>query len=256
MRLTLCVLSAIWVALGGQAAHADIGDDRILAARDAAGRGDIARLGALVAAPSAHVLEPYVTYWWLAARNARPSEPIPTDDVRVFLVRNEGSWLAEKLRGEWLKRLGKEGQWPLFNSEYERLQAPDQELQCYAIQAAGPASGVALQAFERQWLAIIDMPDACWPAARQLVDVGRLKADDIWARFRRQIEAKRLTGASLTASLLPIGQAPDASQLARAYGDPVKFLVSPAARNTASRSARETTLAALAQMARAGDVGV
>ncbi|MFA9441341.1 transglycosylase SLT domain-containing protein [Uliginosibacterium sp. sgz301328] len=256
MKSKLCAAVVASVLLAGQAAQADIGDDRITAARDAASKGDIARLATLAAAPSAHVLEPYVTYWWLAARNARATEPIPTDDVRVFLARNEGTWLAEKLRTEWLKRLGKEGQWALFNTEYERVAVPDQELQCYAIQGNGPSAATALQVFSQQWLAIVDMPDSCWPAARQLVSAGQLQAEDIWARFRRQIEAKRLTGAGMTAALLPVGQAPDSTQLSRAYGDPVKFLISPAARNTSTRASRETTIAALTQLARSGDVSV
>ena len=61
------IAAVLWAVL---AAQADTGDERILAARDAARSGDRARLAAY-AAPAGHVLDPYPEYWWLSAQVAR-----------------------------------------------------------------------------------------------------------------------------------------------------------------------------------------
>ncbi|HEX5127865.1 MAG TPA: transglycosylase SLT domain-containing protein [Rhodocyclaceae bacterium] len=250
MGLRLCAVLMAVLCLTGQVARADAGDDRILATRDAAARGDTARLAGMAATPSNHVLEPYVSYWLLSARITRLTESLPTQDIRDFLHQNEGSLLAEQLRSEWLKRIGHEEQWSVFNDEYAKLIQPDQELQCYAILGHSAAASAASLALESQWTNLVDLPDACQGPMQDLIASGRIKTDDIWMRFRRQIEAARLSGARVTASWLDKDKAPSSTLLNRAYGDPAHFLLSTAARNTSSRTAREITLAALTRLAR------
>ena len=164
MKYKLCASLLTLFGLG--AALADPGDERILAAREAATRGDAQRLAALAAGSSEHVLEPYVQYWPLSARIARISEPAPTDAISDFLRRNAGTWLAEKLRGEWVKRLAYEKRWGAFEAEYGLLLQPDQEAQCWAAQSGGNYAADANRALEGAWLTLMDTPAACGrPAA-------------------------------------------------------------------------------------------
>lgn len=249
MKFRLCAALAVLFWLVGPAG-ADFGDERILAARDAASRGDSQRLSTLAANHSDHVLEPYVQYWLLASRIARTSEPAPVEAITEFLHRNNNSWLAEKLRQEWSKRLARENNWPQFEAEYLMLAQPDQDLQCSAVLAGGNTGIDAQRALEAQWLTLMDTPESCSRVFHSLVRAGRFSAEDIWQRFRRQVETKRFTGARQTLDWLPDGQEPASAALSMALENPARYLSSPAGRAPVGRPGRELAMAALARLAR------
>ena len=73
-------------------------DDRFLAARDAVKAGDRAKFERIAPELQDHDLQPYVDYWRLSLdlSNADPAS------VKSFLKRNDGSYIAERLRGDWL----------------------------------------------------------------------------------------------------------------------------------------------------------
>ncbi len=224
----------------------DLADRRILTARDAATRGDAARLEQLLATPSTHPLEPYIGYWLHAARLARGLDATQLQAMRAWLDTNEGSYLAERLRSDWLKRIGREGPWSAFNEEYAKLQQPDIELQCFAIRAGNLTAATALQALDAQWLSLMDTPESCMAPLQSLLESGRRSRDDGDWRLRRLVEANRLTGARQMLPLLD--DAPDAISLGRVFENPDRYLASAAAQNGSSRGARELVLAALARM--------
>src|SRR5512134_731975 len=118
---------ALLVAVGAQAAALD---DEFLAAREAFRAGNAARLEKHAARLKGHLLEPYVDYWQLALRLERA----PAGTVRAFLAANRDGPLAERLRHEWLKVLGRRGDWELFNAELPLLTGDDIEITCYALQ--------------------------------------------------------------------------------------------------------------------------
>lgn len=248
MRWSLCATLALlcWLAVP---AWGQSGDERILAAREAASRGDTARLAQMMMTPSDHVLEPYVTYWWLATRIARQSEVVAPGDVHDFLRANEGSWLAEKLRADWLKRLARDSQWATFSDEYPRLAQPDQELQCDRLQATSLGDPALLSALQAQWLTLLDAPDACLTVMQAMVASGRMSDDDVLWRARRLIETRRLTAARNTLAWAR-NEVVDSPALSAAFDNPIRFLAGPARRNTGSAAAREAILAAVARLAR------
>ncbi|WP_018608553.1 lytic transglycosylase domain-containing protein [Uliginosibacterium gangwonense] len=249
MKFRLCAALAALLWLTGPV-RADSGDERILAARDAASRGDTQRLSALASTTTDHALEPYLQYWILSARVARTSDAVPVDTINDFLQRNNNSWLAEKLRQEWLKRLAREGNWPQFEAEYLMLAQPDQDLQCNAIIGGGAAAIDAQRALEAQWLTLVDTPDSCAQVFRTLVSNGRFSTEDVWQRFRRQVEAKRHTGARQTLGWLPDEQAPSTAALTLALENPVRYLATAAAQSPAGRPGRELGMAAVTRLAR------
>lgn len=239
---------AVLLVLAGIAgvASADPGDERILTARDAASRGDVARLATLAATPSAHVLEPYVQYWLLSARIARLTDPVDQQAISSFLSANTGSYLAERLRGEWVRRLGFEKRWPDFNANYGLLQQADQAAQCYAIQSGGLGSEAARSALLAQWQTLLDVPASCESPLQNLVLDGKVSPEEIWQRFRRLVEGKRFGAARNALAWLGEGQAPAA--LSTALENPARFLAST--RSSASRTDRELILAAITRLAR------
>jgi soluble lytic murein transglycosylase len=248
MKYSLCAALLALGLLG--VARAEPGDERILAARDAASRGDTQRLTVLAASPSDHVLEPYVQYWLLSARIARLSDPAPAEAISDFLRRNAGSVLAERLRTEWVKRLAYEKRWPQFEAEYGLLVQPDQEAQCWAAQSGGSFAAQTSRSLENVWLTLMDTSAACDAPLAGLVASGRKSGEDVWQRFRRLVEAKRFSPAKEVVSWLPEAQTPNPGAVATALDNPTRYLSSPLVHNLAGRAGREMVLAAITRLAR------
>ena len=110
-------LAALAGACIASAIQAQPSDLDFAAARDAYRAGDLARLERLAPTLKDHLLEPYVEYWRLRLKLDDADPAI----VRAFLARYAELPLAERLRGEWLKSLGKRGAWDLFAAEYPAL---------------------------------------------------------------------------------------------------------------------------------------
>src|SRR5574340_340338 len=76
-------------------------------------------------------LEVYASYYRLRLGLENAS----TSAVKDFLSQPEDTPMIDRLRGEWLKLLGKKQQWDLFDAEYPHLLNEDAELTCYALQS-------------------------------------------------------------------------------------------------------------------------
>jgi soluble lytic murein transglycosylase len=245
MKRLLCALA---LAATVPALHAAASaDERVLAAKDAVQRGDRAKLAKQLEAVRGHELEPYVEYWLLRLR----LEEAGRDELRDFLARQSGSYLADKLRGEWLKVLGKRREWDAFDAEYPPLVQNDQEITCYALQNRLRLADLgALEEARPLWFAAADLPEACIPLMEQLIADKRLTVDDIWERLRRLLEAKKLGAAKLTAAYLPASQAPSAKTLDAIADKPMRHLAMLPSGFAASRQGREMALFAVQRTAR------
>ena len=241
------VLAAVlWMAMP---AGGDPGDERILLAKDAARTGDRHRL-ALNAPPTGHILDPYPEYWALSNQLARTGD-VDFERIRDFLQRNAGSWAAEKLRSEWLRNLGKRGEFGPLLAEYPKLEQPEQDIKCYHYQARLYSGDPALLEEVRPlWFSLVDTPASCIPVLQALVSEGLISPDETWGRVRRLMEAKRNTGARAVANWLPPDQQPAPSDLDKAAANPSTWLDRMPANFAASRQGRELALVALARLAR------
>ncbi|MBL0283177.1 MAG: lytic transglycosylase domain-containing protein [Zoogloea sp.] len=241
------VLAAVlWMAMP---AGGDPGDERILLAKDAARTGDRNRL-ALNAPPTGHVLDPYPEYWALSNQLARAGD-VDFERIRDFLQRNAGSWAAEKLRSEWLRNLGKRGEFGPLLAEYPKLEQPEQDIKCYHYQARLYSGDPALLEEVRPlWFSLVDTPASCIPVLQALVSEGLISPDETWGRVRRLMEAKRNAGARAVANWLPADQQPAPSDLDKAAANPSTWLDRMPANFAASRQGRELVLVALARLAR------
>jgi len=246
-RLLFALLCVPALAFAAPAPLAVNSDDPVLIAREAAQRGDRAKLAKQIAALRGNVLQPYAEYWLLRLR----LEEAGNDEIRDFLASQSGSYLADKLRGEWLKSLGRRQAWDVFAQEYPQLVQPDQELSCYALQSRLRLSDTgALDEAQPLWFAAAELPDACLPLMEKLIASKRLKVDDIWERLRRLLEDKKLAAAKVTAAYLPADQAPSPKTLDAIADKPLSYLVLLPANFAASRHDREMALFAIQRMAR------
>ena len=221
-------------------------EDSFLAAREAVRLGDEAKLERLGADLQGHDLQPYLDYWRLFVRLSS-ADPVA---VQAFLTRHDQSYLANKLRGEWLKQLGKNQQWAAFDAEYPAVQQPDQTLLCYALQRRlARQDAAALNEAMPLWLSLTEPPSACDPVLEALILEKRVHANDVWARIRRQVEANRNKAARVSMNYLPASQTPSAALSTAALENSLSWLSKRSA-NNGTRMERELTALAIARIAR------
>lgn len=243
----LAWLFAPWLALAGQTCLADDAETRLLAARDAYRAGEQVKLAKLVDSLRGHEFGPWAEYWQIRLR----LEANASDGVSDFLRRENGSFLAERLRSDWLKQLGKQQDWSVFEREYPRLVQPDNEVICYDWQArlSMQRDVTALDEARSLWFNGTDLPDSCLPVMDRLVADGRLGVDDIWQRIRRLSEARKPGALRQALKSLPTGDAPDAKSIDTATDNPARFLAKLPAGFWNRRPAREVALLAVQRMA-------
>ena len=244
-------LVPILLCVACTAAAGSNGDERILAAREAARVNDKAKLAQLAASGGGHPLDSYVEYWSLKAQ----LETLDAATLLDFLKRNDGAYLGERLRGEWLKDLGKQRNWSLFEQHYSALADPDQELKCYALHGRhlGGDKQAASQA-KALWLSA-DLPDACHQLMLALIAEGRVSSDEAWERLRRLGEGKRLSAAKAVASWLPPAEQPDSRSLEIAVNNPAGYLDRLPKNFSINRAGRELAAIAIARLARSDAAG-
>jgi soluble lytic murein transglycosylase len=216
-------------------------DGVFLAARDAFRAGDRNKLERAAAQIGNHELAPYVENYQLRLGMDQGDSLA----MRSFLARHEGSYVAERLRADWIRWLGKRGLWVEIVPEYPGLLAPEVDVTCWSQQARiATGDRTALDEAQPSWLAMPEPPEACRGVLEALVRDGRITVDDVWARARRQFEAGKTGPAKATLGALPMPEAVDGRALDQLIASPMAYLVKQPGNWDATRSGRE--LAALA----------
>jgi soluble lytic murein transglycosylase len=220
-------------------------DAALLAARDAFEAGNRSKLAMVAPQLEGHVLAPYVEYWQLFFRLPAAR----AEEVRDYLSRYPDSALAEQLRTDWLKVLGKSGRWELFHEEYPALSADDPDVTCYALLSRwkrGDES--ALDQFGAFWRAPRELPEGCLLLARALSKSGNLGSREAWARFRGLVDAGLIGSAKRSLEFVPRGEAIEPRRLTAVVRAPAKFFKGPQP-DLARVPDRELVIAALSLMA-------
>lgn len=243
--LTVAACSLPLPVAAAAAANTAALDEAFLAAREAARSGDSKRLDQIAPRFQGHLLEPYVQYWRLKIRfEARDPE-----EIRRYIATNRDTPLSDYVRRDWLKVLGKNGEWEPFNAELPALVNDDTEIICYALQARTRVDNQALREARPLWFVARDLPESCNPLFEALLGAQQLSVEDIWTRVRLALEAGQVGLASRVAAWLPKGQAPDARALAAISGNPSAYLNNFRS-DLKTRGARETTMFAVYRLGR------
>lgn len=239
------ILAAL-LAFFGMSVSAASQDEDFLAAREAFRTGDARKLDLYGQRLKGYILEPYVTYWQLRMR----LEDADPADVRAFIGANRDSPLSERLRGEWLKLLGRKQQWDLFDAEFSQLARQDIEITCYSLQSRLRAAATeALAAARALWFVGRDSPESCSPLFTSLVAGKQLTADDVWMRIRLALEAGQVGLARRAADFLPRAQEPDHRLLGSIATNPRGYLEKKKL-DFKTRAGREATMFAVHRLAR------
>lgn len=254
MRNTLCHVSLIVAACLLPAAlpaatEPAAGAERVLAAREALRKGDRGTLERLAALPETHPVHLYTRYYLLQNTLTR-SEPPAAAEMRDFLASAQGSYLAERLRGDWLRRMARDNDWAGFAALYAELENPDAELRCQAwtarLSLGDPA---ALDEAAAEWESAAER-DACAMPVQLAATQGKIGVERIWWRIRRQIDSRSPQEALGSLSLLPPDSAPERADLDQAIRSPAPWLDRLPPNFAITRAGRELALGALARLAR------
>ena len=240
----------VWLLIAAAAASAPAAfgatDDDFLAAREAFRVGDARKLDVHARRLQGYVLEPYVAYWQLRLR----LEDAPPAEIRRFIVTYADTLLASRVLNDWLRQLGRNGQWDLFDVEYPRYAGEDLDIVCYAIQSkARTGEREALLEARSLWLVPKELPDNCTPLFNVLAQDGRLTQEDIWTRIRSALESGQVGNAVRAGLYLPAGQQPDARTLTLVSGNPAGYLEKQQF-DLRTRAGRETVMFAVYRLAR------
>ena len=203
--------------------------------------GEMSRISAALPKVRGHILESYVEYWALrlAIDGARAEE------IESFLQRHKSSAIADRLRVDWLKQLGKSERWDEFTRIGEGVETDDAEIGCYRATLATRRGDAPNALPPGIWAE--RLTEACAQAFAALAERRRISAEESVWRLRSAAEGATFLAAQRVAGSLPESARPNDELLRRAFSAPEQVLK---VGNGLSRAQREAALFALARAAR------
>ena len=217
----ISVLPALTLALAVMPASAKDADFHLLGTFDAYRAGDPIKLARHAQKIEGHVLTPWVEYWRISLK----LEDATNSEAREFFSKYSNTYVAERLRGDWLKVLGKRADWKEFERELADYARDDLEIRCYAwLSRAARGDESALAEAEEMWLSPAELPEGCEKLATLLWERNRIQVADVWRRVRKLFEEGQITAAKVTLGYLPKAEAPDERMLAEAARQPKRLL--------------------------------
>jgi soluble lytic murein transglycosylase len=239
------LLAPLVLAAAASAAPA-ANDDAVLGAYDAYRAGDALKFARFAKKLDGHLLDPWIDYWRVAMR----LEDTPTKEVHAFLEEHNNTYVAEVLRGDWLKVLGKRGDWVEFERQLVLYPRDDLEVRCYAgLMAAQRGEETKLADAEWMWLEPQELPEGCARLTQFLLDEERVTVTDVWRRVRLLFARGQITAAKTALGYLEKADSPDERMLAEAARQP-KRLLDRLPKNLERRPVREVVVLALLRYAR------
>jgi soluble lytic murein transglycosylase len=240
------LMLACLLALPASAGEA--GNAAFAAAYDAFAKNDRLRLERAVAALANHPLAGWGEYFRLSQRLENGTD----DGVAEFLAVREGSYLAEKMRGEWLGWLAGREAWEAARAQFALLSRPDAAARCHGLHARERLGEAGVAEDARALLAAeAPLADPCLAPLERMAANGTLPVEVLWERLRRQLAVGRLKEARAIAGWLPAGEAPAWQRVTAVAEHPARHLAKLPARFADSRGERELAMFAILRMARA-----
>ena len=229
-------------------------DQDFIAARKAFQAGDSKLLAMNFSNIKGHILESYVDYYQLqlSLDKAKLDKKIEIDIARIrdFLVRYQGSLLADKIRSEWLKILGETEQWELFAKEFPALIKEDSEISCYSLrQRFYISDNDVLNDALSLWLHRKDLPESCITLFDYLVAIKILTEEDVWKRIRIVLETGRIDVIKKSNQYLSKKYALNERRLNAANKNPLRYL-GKYGQKIKTRADREVALFAMLRLLR------
>lgn len=244
---------SLLIALGvtcilASSAYAASGDDEFLQARAAYDKKNAIALSEYVQQlqNQNYILAPYADYWLMLLN----LEDADNQTVTDFINHYNDYPFADRMRGEYLKKLAKSQDWENFAGEVSHYQLEDSAVACYAAESSailGDAS--VLEGAKSLWMQSKEQAANCANLYDRMQAAGVLSEDDIFRRLRLALEDSRI---ALAKSIIKRSKTFVASQhplIDKAYSSPSKVLDKKMI-SFKTRLGRELNLFALSRLAK------
>src|SRR3954469_14183342 len=251
-RLRNLAVAVFALVAGSAAAAAPTRDEALLAAYDAYRAGDALKFArATRSLDDSAPLAPWMDYWRLAMR----LDDATNAEARAFFDAHPRTYVAELLRGDWLKVLGRRGDWPEFERELALYPREDADVRCYAwVMRAQRGDETAYDEARSAGLEPGELPEGCGRLADLMFGDGRLTVGDVWDRVRVLFERGQIAAAKTTLGYLSKHDTPEERLLTEAARQP-KRLLERLPRSVESRPLREVVVLAVLRFARSDPSG-
>lgn len=182
-------LAAVWISTS--TAYAASGDAEFLQARVAYDKKNAIALSEYVQQLQSqnYILAPYADYWLMLLNLEEADNQTVTDFINHY-----GDYpFADRLRGEYLKKLAKLQDWENFAAEVSHYQLEDSAVACYAAESSavlGDAS--VLEGAKSLWMQPKEQAANCANLYDRMQTAGVLSEDDIFERLRLALEDSRI----------------------------------------------------------------
>jgi len=229
-------------------ASAEIADSVLLKAREAYEKENADELAKYVVKLESNndLLAPYAKYWQMRLTIDE------TDNQKIsdFIANHNQYAFAERLRIEYLKKLGKQQNWVNFDKEYINYQSENTSVACYAAEAyAAKPMTSSLMFAKPLWLSAKERPNDCNRLFDNLQKVGVIDNDAVWKRFRMALAKNRVNLAKSIIKRSKRYQSSYRKQLTRIAKSPKKML-KKSQLSLKTRFGRELNLYALSRVAK------
>jgi soluble lytic murein transglycosylase len=228
--------------------HAASGDAEFLQARAAYDKKNAIALSEFVLQlqNQDYILAPYADYWLMLLN----LEDADNETVTDFLATYSEYPFADRLRGEYLKKLAKKQDWESFSGEIANYQLEDSAVACYAAEySAINGDDSVLEGAKSLWLQAKEQASNCASLYDRMQAAGALTEDDIWERFRLALADNRISLAKAIAKRSKTFEASHYKLIDKAYASPSAVLAkNPISLKT--KFGRELNLFALNRIAK------
>ena len=168
-----------------------------------------------------YILAPYADYWLMLLN----LEDADNQTVINFLnIYNEYPF-ADRLRGEYLKKLAKKQDWASFANEIVNYQLEDPAVACYAAESSAINGDVSsLAGAKSLWMQAKEQPANCMSLYDRMQAAGALTQDEVWDRFRLALADNRIALAKATVKRTKTYEAGQYKLIDKAYANPSIFI--------------------------------
>lgn len=147
-----------------------------------------------------YILAPYADYWLMLLK----MDQMRDEEIQNFIAQYEDMPFADRVRGEWLKKLAKDQNWVPFFDEYAKFRRDDTTVYCYALQGhLQLADSDVNEKIRTLWFTTADLPSSCNPLFDAMQASGVLTVEDIWLRIRMALFDGKLALAKSIVARLP-----------------------------------------------------
>jgi soluble lytic murein transglycosylase len=192
-----------------------------------------------------YLLAPYADYWLMLLKLSTADNA----EVAQFIERYADYPFADRVRGEWIKKLAKQEDWQTILAEMPKYQREDVAVSCAGLMAQqqlAKLDDTQTATLRKLWFNGAIQPAPCEALFSLQINTGAISQEDIWRRTRLALVEGKLEHAKTLALKLSSVGASQIKWLDKAHQAP-ETAVNKSLIPLGTRFGREATLYAISK---------